>query len=389
MRTLLLGINVGFDLWMDWYDRRLTGRVTGFDLPPEQDLELHCRLIAKKDNWWGRPAAKVNAEIKSWIEELASQELEPDAPTMSEISEPDPQEITAPQFKLEDDQRITINVSAGLEKLRTDDAARDRHQITREALGAVSRMLHGNNNAGHISEIADVIVAALGDSLEVSKPSLVVLHAETFRKALTLQQSAKPDADLRPLEGLQLLRVSTATNALNLMIGSDPFMDNMDRLLLGPDNRFNLPKPAQVIVIAESAKTGQVIDDIAHNGLIEAAKQAPDIPSPESRQSSLLGRFTLNFVRFGIEVLFTCPKETILSAAMMAGPAVVASGFHPGFGTVSAFVGFCFLLIRYFKLNEDRLREITGMSKLTRANFDQLMRILHRIPTKLKKDEKK
>lgn len=97
LRRILKRHGYGFEVWLDWYDRRLAGRPTGFNLPPHADLEIHRRLIAQDDAWWRRDPGEVNAEIAAWIDELTPDRVAADIERLSVRAEIGQADFTSPE----------------------------------------------------------------------------------------------------------------------------------------------------------------------------------------------------------------------------------------------------------------------------------------------------
>ncbi|TXG83274.1 MAG: hypothetical protein E6R12_08595 [Sphingomonadales bacterium] len=73
----------------DWYDRRLQGAATAFNLPPDADLAVIQRIAAARDELWDLDPRAINDTIAGWIEE-ARAEVTPDPVTrLAEIASPD------------------------------------------------------------------------------------------------------------------------------------------------------------------------------------------------------------------------------------------------------------------------------------------------------------
>jgi hypothetical protein len=65
MQTPLYGVR----LWADWYQRRIDGRRTAFDLPIVEDQLLQLRIFTQPNEFWRREPAIVHDEIRIWMEE--------------------------------------------------------------------------------------------------------------------------------------------------------------------------------------------------------------------------------------------------------------------------------------------------------------------------------
>ena len=69
LQAELVARNEDWDVWINWYERRLDGQPTDFDLPPDADEALVGKIALQGNNFWNREPALVNADIKAWLEE--------------------------------------------------------------------------------------------------------------------------------------------------------------------------------------------------------------------------------------------------------------------------------------------------------------------------------
>lgn len=368
------GRNYGMALWHDWYERRLAGYPTGFALPPEQDLELHRRLIAQDNGWWGRGPAAVNVEIQSWLDELTP-------------PKPDPQEPTAPIFKLDEDGRLGIDRGANREDLRHDAAARRMYEAARDAVRHLAERLSGDNQAGIIGETARTLAAALGATLEQVEPQTVVLYTENLRQAVEIQQRADGKGDLVPLDETRLFIASSAQNALNMWIGFDPFLDEADSKIAGPDKRRPLPSPEVVSAVAAAAAKADLIDPETKGDLDRAVANALGGGEGDTRQLGFMATMALNMGRYGVELVTTYPELAGIGAVGSVAVAVTRLGVTATAAVVAGGLTAAYHVGRYFIANEDSWREIFSPSVKSLGNFNRMMALLKRIPLKSLKDD--
>ena len=73
----------GYDVWIDWYERRIEGRDAAFDIPGDEDrTEDKAILIrladATDEDFWGKGATHVNTTLQSWIDEARERAALPD-----------------------------------------------------------------------------------------------------------------------------------------------------------------------------------------------------------------------------------------------------------------------------------------------------------------------
>jgi hypothetical protein len=70
-RDWLSGAGQGFEVWREWYVRRIEGRpdaFAGFD--DAADKAFYHWIVEQDDDWWTREPGEVNADIKARVEEL-------------------------------------------------------------------------------------------------------------------------------------------------------------------------------------------------------------------------------------------------------------------------------------------------------------------------------
>ncbi|MEQ1725047.1 MAG: hypothetical protein ABL882_03865 [Sphingopyxis sp.] len=385
MRAGFTKAEQGFDLWLDWYDRRVRGGATGFALPPEQDAEISRRLVAADDEWWQREPALVNADIQAWIDELTP----PPSATLGDLS-PEPQNPRSPVFGSSEDGKVVIIGHAGVEQLRRDDQAQVRHTAARAMALSLGAALQGNNAAGYITALADDYIAALGAEVGDTNPSLAVLHGERLRRAIAAHAAAGPADDLVPLPTDGARAADSFVAAHNMMVGLDPFLDTMDRATLGPDVAEPMAVPADVRAVAAALHDDGVLADATQAVMIEAVDLAPDVPDAANRNSRFLTGLTANFARYAIEFLVTYPLESavVIGLGALAGAATVglaATGIITG--SVVSTTAIAYHLARNILANEDVYRRWAGSSPANQGNLDRIIAFLKTLPIKSLKHE--
>ncbi len=75
MEANLTQLRQDWPVWIDWYERRLSGDDSGFGLPSGIDEKFTVELALESNEFWKREAAIVNEEIKSRLE--AARPIEP------------------------------------------------------------------------------------------------------------------------------------------------------------------------------------------------------------------------------------------------------------------------------------------------------------------------
>ena len=70
----LAALDQGYSVWADWYNRRIEGHDTAFDIPGDTDRTHDKAILARlaaatDDDFWGNGATYVNTTLQSWIDE--------------------------------------------------------------------------------------------------------------------------------------------------------------------------------------------------------------------------------------------------------------------------------------------------------------------------------
>ncbi len=76
--TRLLTLDPTYQVWIDWYNRRIEGHDAAFNIPGDVD-RVHDKAIlarladATDEDFWGKGATYVNTTLQSWIDEAREQ----------------------------------------------------------------------------------------------------------------------------------------------------------------------------------------------------------------------------------------------------------------------------------------------------------------------------
>jgi hypothetical protein len=70
----LLILDPSYQVWIDWYNRRIEGHDVAFDIPDDvgrtHDKAILARLVdATDEDFWGKGATYVNTKLQRWIDE--------------------------------------------------------------------------------------------------------------------------------------------------------------------------------------------------------------------------------------------------------------------------------------------------------------------------------
>ena len=76
-------LDQGYDVWIDWYERRIKGYDEAFDIPGDKDRTEDKAILrrladATDKDFWGKGATHVNTTLQRWIDEARERVALPD-----------------------------------------------------------------------------------------------------------------------------------------------------------------------------------------------------------------------------------------------------------------------------------------------------------------------
>jgi len=370
-RPTLIAGNDGFALWANWYDRRLKGSSKGFVSGPENDAELHRRIISKDSAWWDREPALVNSDIAEWLDELSPpirdpmRLLEP-APDPLDALLADPQFAAAPRFAEDSDGRVAIDPQAGSDELLTDVRAVERHAAARSRAVAVAERLKGHNQADYLSGLAQDVYAALGDNITKGDLAETLLLANQIRRAEQQHATAGASSDILPLPHDAARNLAGLIEALNLHIGQQPVLAAMDVAALGPDVAVVLASPDDARQLLGDREAARGFSARTRDYIDVAADLAPAEPDPANRQSRRLSGLMANLGRYVVQKV----SEHRLALLPLGGGAAAGAtmAFVGVAGVLPALGGAAYLLCN-MKKHPDVWMRLAGPAPASRANM--------------------
>lgn len=328
----------------DWYDRRLRGAATAFDLPPGADLAVVQRIAAARKELWDRDPRTINDTITGWIDD-ARAALAPVIPDQQ------PGELrTFPR-----DGRVARLI----EPPQTDgnDAGlRDAWQALRHALDdMLAEGLSGNQP--RFDRMLQRLAHALGASFESANAVGIGVQAQYL--------------DQYALRADELFLADRAADVVGLNIGVSQFIIKL------PEWRAYLQGPAptpltpQVVQAAEAIITAVQETNIAEPGVIEPlttmlddAKDELAPADPESPKLAAYGQRLVsglgNTLSTAGKLALDCVKKCMASAddgfqsgikksaeaatiaffGSVTAALLIFAGIDPQFAWIAALLGF-------------------------------------------------
>jgi hypothetical protein len=282
-------IGQGFEIWRDWFQRRIDGEATGFDLPPDADAEISRRLIAADNGWWNRPPAEVNADIKAWLTELTPLPTEPDEADFTQ----NPRALT---FGANAEGRIDLLPDMAGDRLLNNADAQDRHaEALAEAQAALAASSRDLSQAFAIGETLSDYLAALGDSVETIRPSQLVLRGDKLRRLRA--DYISPTSSKPPLTEDQAFALENWERAHSALVGIDPFLSSIERASYGPAVPATIITLDAIKAIIDSARDANIASVAAQTSITDSVENVPAEASAGERRLVLATESLKNFIR--------------------------------------------------------------------------------------------
>jgi hypothetical protein len=385
-----------YRVWTDWYERRIRGEEAAFDIPGDkgriEDKKILRRLAAATDeDFWGKGHEYVNATLKGWLDEARARHavksgwwqrtFGPSTPL--DTINPDPQDGRSPQFGSDANGRIAIRPDAGADQLRSDIQSLSRHARALQMAQRLAEALRNHNNAGYMTEMASDYVSAM----DSSDPSGIVFAGDQLREAIAKHRAAEADDDLQPLPPSADRDASAFLSAHNMYVGSDPFLDDLDRTTRGPDAPLPAANPDEIRRVATIARHDDILAEQTYDYIVAASEAAPANFDPADRHSRFVAGLAQNFARYGIEFLWSYPDEAAWAGLTAGAVVTVALGPLAAAGGTIAGIGIAYHMARNMIANEAIYEKLLATSPAGEDNFNRLMRFLKSLPIKSLKDD--
>lgn len=279
----------GFDVWIDWFQRRIDGEATGFALSPNADAEMGRRLVDASNDWWAREPAEINADIKAWLAELTPPVAEPNEADFTQ----NPRALT---FGADADGQIGLAPDPASNRLLDDADAQDRHaELLREAKALQSASQHGQTQATDLDQPALDFIEAVGESLATTKPSWLVARGEKLRRMRKQRHEGTSLAP--PLSERQAEAIDALITALDIMVGLDPYLLSIRQASYDPDSPRGTGDTVAIRLVIDHALAIKVARADAHGALADAVANVPANAAPDDRRRLTLWADFKNFIQ--------------------------------------------------------------------------------------------
>ena len=269
----LLRLDPSYQVWIDWYNRRIIGEDAAFDIPGDtnrtEDKKILVALAdATDEDFWGKGATHVNTTLQRWIDEARERAVPPD--------EPEPQNQDVVVFYPDGRGQFDANSAVGANELLTSQEARERYAEACDTASEVLSLCTGHNQVSFIVPVLERYVGALGDRPEECQTGNIIQRGERALRAaadaVAELTPASPD-EPAPIRTKQILSALEALpKAYHALVNFDPALARRIPLLLEPGQSEVSISPEQYRGFIKNAVKIGILTEAAEAVLIEAGE---------------------------------------------------------------------------------------------------------------------
>ena len=291
----LFALDPSYQVWIDWYNRRIKGEDAAFDIPGDtnqiEDKKILVALAdATNEDFWDKGATHVNTTLQRWIDDARERvrpTIDPAAYTQNPL---------AIGFGANAEGEVDALPELAGDRVLRDADAQDRHRIAREeALAALAASSRDVTQAYDIGDVMGDYLGAIGDDVEAIRPSALVLVGDKLRRLRA--QYLSPTSNKPPLADAQDFALENWERAHNALVGIDPFLSRIERQSYGPDVPVTVITPDAIKAVIDNAREAGVASAQAQQMLTDAVDNVPAEATPDERRYRLSVESFKNFIR--------------------------------------------------------------------------------------------
>jgi hypothetical protein len=277
----LLDIDQNYDVWIDWYERRIWGKRAAFDIPGDkrrvEDKRILRRLAeATDEDFWGKGHEYVNATLKGWLDEARARvapppdgELEPENRPFIEVPHP---VSGATAFGLNSEGKLDPLPHYDQQLLR--DLPNQRRAYIDVRAAAVELQEEGQRLGPKLTNRIDRFVTAFPEQFEDAEAWLIWSAAAALRTLYWKHKAVadSPDPDDAKLEPAVAVELRGLLDIYNVFAFGDDGLRQKDENSISPQERLKaeelakLSKPVEQAIIDTAAiRTEITLAEIKEN----------------------------------------------------------------------------------------------------------------------------
>ncbi|MFM9853854.1 MAG: hypothetical protein ACKVOJ_13770 [Sphingomonadaceae bacterium] len=269
LAATLIEIDPNYQVWIDWFDRRISGEPSAFDIPGDkgriEDKKILIRLAdATHKDFWGKGHEYVNATLKGWIDEARARVAPPPPEDETEIPVP-PQAEGAITYGVSDEGKVDRLQPSDQVHLRDVPDQRRSYADLREAV--IDLLEEGQRLGPRLTRALERFMQSLPERFEDAEAYLVWRDGNALRRLYRAHRLVADGKEPDPAR-LEAVAAEGLGGVLDLF---NPFAFADEGIRAKDEQRISAQEQADARVEAAAAAP-----------LIPAILAAPEIATPDA-----------------------------------------------------------------------------------------------------------
>ena len=274
-------------VWFDWYEKRLKGT--------RDRAELDFAYLTDMQPRYGAQPELLNNLIRESLNALTTvpgRTLD-EPPSPNDVEQ---QETTSINFSLTFDNRVDIDAEAGADHIQGSPLHQELHSELVDAARTLSNVCAQSNLTAELLHITSRFSQSIGASPLEVRPGLAVSRGNLLRNELEkdIEREKAKDPDRPRMSEQSRAALRQLVDVWNMYVGSDAFLESIDRNRLGPDAAEQEGISQRSIGYAISSAEAA---DIATIDAIEALRELESVTQSSTIAASRTFAFQLTALR--------------------------------------------------------------------------------------------
>lgn len=276
-----------FAIWIRWYEGVLSGRRAGFfdkNITGQRERDLFIRVAEQSDSFWKQEPAKVNADIRGWIDEAKAAKVPEAAPDQTDGEQDATLLVQRPsshRFGWHEQQlEATVVTERPFDPVLAESIIAELKEKAAEAL----RALKGNDADEIVARAVERLSETLQSNVEELAEGVLLMRANTLAAHSRAYSDPKSERD-RAIRAV----LDDLSSSVESLVDCYPGIRtiNANRLALNMQAEDAGSVEASIEVISDLAKASGIPSRSATDALDMGRDEVRDLDEKIERETNL------------------------------------------------------------------------------------------------------